>query len=127
MERERYLREMEPLLGKKICKEIRHSKSICIGFTKKGNKHLYSDTLGRTKDLQKDELKNLHLSLEKAVFITSAPLMKDRKDGIVKFYYFKDNVNELYYNVAEKIRIHKNGKISLFRFLYSITNKIRVK
>ena len=55
--KEHYMHEMEPLLS------VKHSMStgvpgtyIKVGFTKTGNKHLYSDTFGRSKVLRKEDL-----------------------------------------------------------------------
>ena len=121
IEREKYLKEMEPLLDKKVVKKI-DDGSITVGFTKKGNKHLYHDTLGRAEDFDKKDLKKLNTLLKKSTFVESQGLHKTRKDSITKFYYFKDKDKELYYNVAEKI---KSGTVH--RSLYSITNKIKKK
>ena len=120
MDREKYLKEMEPLLDKKISKEVDDSRIIRIGFTKKGNKHLYSDSIGRIKDFQKEDLNKLHLALEKSIFVKSAKLNKIRKDDITKFYYFKDVDKELFYNVAEEV---KKGKVH--RYMYSMTNLLK--
>ena len=118
LEREIYLREMESLLDKRVYKDT-DKGNISIGFTRKGNKHLYSDTLGRAKSLHKDELKNLHKSLQDAIFVASVQLRIKRKDDITKFYYFKDNDKELYYNVAEVVN---KGKVH--RYLYSVTSEL---
>jgi hypothetical protein len=120
IEKEKYLKEMQPLLAKKISKEIDNLRSICIGFTKRGNEHLYSDTFGRAKDLEKDDLKYLDSALENDVFLDSATVSKKRQDSITKFYYFKDKDKDLYYNVAEM-----TYKGSVCRFLYSVTNSIK--
>ncbi|GHV68275.1 hypothetical protein FACS1894199_15270 [Bacteroidia bacterium] len=85
---------------------------------------LYSDTLGRAKELKKDDLKELDKALAESIFIKSAPPYKKREDKIVKFYYFKDKDKELYYNVAEKNVIRGSGKIDSERFLYSTTKNI---
>ena len=117
--REKYLQEMEHLLEKAVYKTV-ENKEIKIRFTKKGNKHLYSDTFGRA-NFEKEELKNIDKKLQKADFIKSSEISKQRKDNITKFYYFKDEKKQIYYNVAEEIK----GKGKVFRFLYSITNKIK--
>ena len=120
MDREKYLKEMDHLLDKKIIKEVDDSRIISIRFTKKGNKHLYSDSIGRIKDFQKEDLKKLHLALEKSIFVKSAELSKIRKDDITKFYYFKDADKKLFYNVAEEV---KKGKVH--RYMYSMTNLLK--
>lgn len=121
--REKYLKEMEPLLKKSVYKKV-ENKEIKIRFTKKGNKHLYSDTFGRA-NFDKEELKNIDQKLQNSKFVKTSELSKQRKDNIVKFYYFKDENEELYYNVAEELFTKKNGIVKLNYFLYSITNKIK--
>jgi len=122
-EREKYLKEMEPLLNRTVVKKVDGNKQISIKFTKKGNKHLYHDTTARVKGLfDKNELKNLDSLLRKATFDRQAGLYKARKDDIKKFYYFKDKDKELYYNVAEKIYKRK-GIQHTRHFLYAITIK----
>lgn len=116
--REKYFAEMKHLLEKKVTKQV-EGKEIKIRFTIKGNKHLYSDTFGRA-NYQKEELKKLNKKLEKAKFVKSSKISKPRKDNITKFYYFKDEKDEIYYNVAEETK-----KGNFLRFLYSITNKIK--
>ena len=116
--REKYLQEMEHLLEKSVYKTV-ENKEIKIRFTKKGNKHLYSDTFGRA-NFEKEKLKNIDKKLQKADFIKSSEISKQRKDNITKFYYFKDEKKQIYYNVAEE-----NKKGNFLRFLYSITNKIK--
>lgn len=122
--REKYLKEMEHLLDKSVYKEVENNKQIKVRFTKKGNKHLYSDTFGRA-DFDKEDLKELDKKLKNAEFIKSSEISKQRKDNIVKFHYFKDKDEEIYYNVAEEKFQKNNGEIYLNRFLYSITNKIK--
>jgi hypothetical protein len=122
-EREKYTTQMLPLLEKKVVKQVA-DKDISVGFTKYGNRHLYSDTFGRAKGLKKEDLKTIDKSLEKATFIKSAKLSKVRKDNIVKFYYFKDKKKELYYNVAKRVYLH-NRIEHIERFLYSVTNGIK--
>jgi SPP1 gp7 family putative phage head morphogenesis protein len=117
--REKYLWEMKPLLKKKVTQEV-NGKCIVIKFTQKGNKHLYSDTFGRAMGFDKTDLKNIEKDLKNAAFVKSATVSKTRKDSIKQFYYFKDKDRELYYNVAETV--HKGG---IFRFLYSVTDKIK--
>ncbi|MBR2607062.1 MAG: minor capsid protein [Bacteroidaceae bacterium] len=70
-----FLHEMEPLLSKKVEKMV-EGKLLKIGFTKEGNKHLYSDTFGRTKILTKEMLKELDTILRDSEFIDDAALTK---------------------------------------------------
>ncbi|MDR1884601.1 MAG: hypothetical protein LBR26_17780 [Prevotella sp.] len=67
-------------------------------------------------------MKNLDKDLADAVYVSSSGLGKKRKDGITKFYYFKDSSKELYYNVAEVKRPKPDGTPQVTRFLYSVTN-----
>ena len=60
-----FLHEMEPLL------QITHEKpidegTIKVGFSTYGNKHLFSDTFGRSRVLLKEDLKDLGRSLKTA-------------------------------------------------------------
>jgi len=120
IEKEKYLREMKHLLKKKIEMDI-DSDTISVGFTKFGNKHLYNDTIWRTKEFNKNDLKKLNTLLKESTFVKSSELYKERKnDDIKKFYYFKDKDKEIYYNVAEMMY-----KGSIYRLLYSITNMIQ--
>ena len=63
---------MEHLLEKAVYKTV-ENKEIKIRFTKKGNKHLYSDTFGRA-NFEKEELKNIDKKLQKADFIKSSEI-----------------------------------------------------
>ncbi|GHV68505.1 hypothetical protein FACS1894199_15840 [Bacteroidia bacterium] len=55
--KETYLQQMKPLLSTTVTKTTDEGE-IKIEFTKEGNKHLYSDTLGRAKGLKKKTLRN---------------------------------------------------------------------
>ena len=123
-ERAMYLGQMQPLLQSKIQKPT-DDGNISVGFTTAGNKHLYNDTLGRASGFAKSDLATLDTALANASFVKPAPLSKPRTDGITKFYYYKDSTRNLYYNVAEKEFVRKNGKKKYYRFLYSVTNTIR--
>jgi hypothetical protein len=119
-ERQKYLSEMKPLLKTTVKKEAGGSE-ITVKFTKKGNRHLYSDTLTRANGLlTKDDLKALDTALGQSVFVKSALSNKKRKDNVTKFYYFKDAAKEIYYNVAEVV-----NKGSYEYFLYAATKSIK--
>ncbi|WP_139317665.1 phage head morphogenesis protein [Parabacteroides timonensis] len=127
IERKHYLREMQPLLKKKVTLEI-DGMQKSIGFRKEGNEHLYSDTFGRSSVLKKDHLSELDKVLEKAVYVrTSDSLSHERKDKIKRFYYLKSEIEgkTVYLNVAETDEKSKKGVIWHNRFLYSITDKIK--
>ena len=122
-ERQKYLGEMKPLLKKEVKKEAGSGNEITIKFTKRGNKHLYHDTLTRANGLlSKNDLKTLDTALKQSVYVKSAPLNKKRKDTIVKFHYFKDANKELYYNVAEVL---KRGHYKHFLYSATMGNKKR--
>lgn len=123
IERTHYLHEMETLLTQRIKKEIDEG-ILNIGFTKEGNKHLYSDTFIRTHVVPRDELKNLAKYLENAEYIESSTLTHSRKDNLVLFYYFKVKINGSWVrlNVAKKVETYKNGRTYTSYFLYSIND-----
>jgi hypothetical protein len=129
-QREKYRKEMAPLLKTKIEKVIRiknREVKINVGFEKYGNKHLYADTFGRAKNvLGKDDLKNLDSVLSDATFIKRVKLYKKRKhDDIKRFYLFKGEINgkTAYLHIGETVYKRDNGVISKHYFLYSITEK----
>ena len=121
-----YLHKMEHLLSKKI--EVNgNGHTMSVGFTKYGNKHLYSDTFGRTAVLKKDDLESLDVVLSESKFIKKARNYKLRDDEIKRFYYYEGSLHgrTVYLNVAEKDLVSKSGKLKHYRFLYSITDKIK--
>ncbi len=127
IERTHYLHEMEPLLSKKVEKMV-EGELLKIGFTKAGNKHLYSDTFSRTKAVTKAKLKELDTILRDSEYIEDAALTKKRKDNIQHFYYFKATINEKWIrlNVAKEVHKQPNRKVQIKYYLYSI-NDIKEK
>ena len=127
IERKHYLREMQPLLKRKVTLEVDGAKRN-IGFRKEGNKHLYSDTFGRSSVLKKEHLAGLDKVLAESVYVKSSDsLSHERKDDIRRFHYFKGEIDgkTVYLNVAELTGMDKKGKVKVKYFLYSITDKIR--
>lgn len=127
IERKHCLREMQPLLKKKVTLEMDGNKKS-VGFRKNGNEHLYSDTFGRSSVLKKEHLSMLDKVLEKAAYVkTSDSLSHERKDKIKRFYYLKAEIDgkTVYLNVAETDFEREKGKIVHDCFLYSITDKIK--
>lgn len=127
IERKHYLREMQPLLKKKVVLEIDGMKKS-IGFRKNGNEHLYSDTFGRSSVLKKEHLSGLDKVLENAAYVkTSDSLSHERKDKVKRFYYLKSEIEgkTVYLNIAETDFETGKGKIVHDCFLYSITDKIK--
>ena len=126
IERTHYLHEMEPLIHRKI-KVKGNGHTMSVGFRKDANKHLFSDTFGRTKVIAKDDLARLDTILETAQFVKKSGLSKTRKDNIKRFYYYKAEVNgqTVYLNVAEEDYKRSDGKYNHKRYLYSITDHIK--
>lgn len=125
IERKHYLHEMEPLL------HVKHEKlvgegSIKVGFSTYGNKHLYSDTFGRSSVLTKEDLKDLGAVLERSTYLDHAELTHERNDNITHFYYYKAELHGrmVRLNVAKDEERQPNGKIRVKYYLYSI-NDIR--
>ena len=123
IERIHYLHEMEPLLKVKHEKPI-EGGTIKVGFSTYGNKHLFSDTFGRSKVLEKDDLASLDKVLRKATFIESSPLTHPRTDGVDRFYYFEGEIRgkKVRLNVARKADRKDNGFVRITYFLYSIND-----
>ena len=123
IERTHYLHEMEPLLKVKQEKSVGDG-TIKVGFSTYGNKHLFSDTFGRSKVLGKDDLASLGEVLEKAVFMESSPLTHPRNDGVDRFFYFEGKIRgqKVRLNVARKVQIQRNGKPQKSYFLYSVND-----
>lgn len=121
--RKHYLHEMEPLLDKSVRKTA-EGVNINIGFTKYGNKHLYSDTFGRTSFLSAEDLKDIDKLITKSVYKESAPLSHKRNDHIVRFHYYEVETEhgKVRLNVAETERKHEDGRIRNSYFLYSVND-----
>lgn len=123
VERTHYLHTMEPLLKKSITLGT-EDKDIRVGFTKYGNKHLFSDTFGRSSVMTKDDLATLDKVLETASFIDSSPLTHPRSDGIDRFFYYEATIRgqKVRLNVARKVKIRKDGRHITIHFLYSVND-----
>lgn len=76
-----YLDKMRAFLPVKVRKQTATGE-IEVGFTTYGNKHLHSDTFGRSKVFQKADLLILPELLRKSEYAKSASLSKARKDRI---------------------------------------------
>lgn len=123
IERTHYLHEMEPLLKKSEILNV-NGTDMRVGFSAYGNKHLFSDTFGRSSVLQKEDLASLDKVLKGAVFIEDSALTHPRTDGIEHFYYFKAQVRGQWVrlNVAKQVWKRNNGFIQVTHFLYSIND-----
>ena len=123
IERTHYLHEMEPLL------QIRHEKpidegTIKVGFSTYGNKHLFSDTFGRSRVLLKEDLKDLGALLENSTYIDDSALTHPRADNIEHFYYYKAELHgrTVRLNVAKEVKHRDSGHIVIKYYLYSIND-----
>ncbi len=123
IERTHYLHTMEPLLKKSVTLKT-ENRDIRVGFTIYGNKHLFSDTFGRSSVLTKDDLATLDKVLAAAEFIESSPLTHQRNDGIERFFYYEAIVRgkKIRLNVAKKVWKQKSGYIQESYFLYSVND-----
>ena len=123
IERTHYLHEMEPLLQVKHVKPIEDG-SIKVGFSTYGNKHLFSDTFGRSSVLTKEDLKDLGSILESSTFMSESVLTHPRRDNITHFYYYKARLHgrAVRLNVAKEVRFRPNGKPRTTYFLYSVND-----
>lgn len=123
IERTHYLYQMEPLLKKHETLKT-GNKDIRVGFTTYGNKHLFSDTFGRSSILNKDDLAALDKVLHQAKFIESSPLTHPRTDGIERFFYYEAEIRgkKVRLNVAKQVKKRDNGFLRVSYFLYSIND-----
>ncbi len=124
--RDFYKPKLDKLLTKTYEKAV-PGGSITVGFSKKGNKHLYDDAFKGNGGLQKIDLINLHKRLKAAEYVSDAGLYKQRKDNIKHFYYFKTRLHGkiVYLNVAKEEYRQRNGRVRSRHYLYSIRSKIR--
>ena len=124
--RKHYLHQMEPLLKRKVTVNG-NGHDMPVGFSKYGNKHLYSDTHGRSSILNADDLANIDELLANAKFIRKSAKSKPRKDKIERFYYYEVELRgkKIYLNVAETDFKTKHGNIWHERFLYSVTDTLK--
>ena len=123
IERTHFLHKMEPLLKKSEVLKT-DGKDIKVGFSSYGNKHLFSDTFGRSSVLTKEDLASLDQTLKTATFVESAELTHPRNDKIDRFFYYEAQIrgHKVRLNVARKVEKNKNGYIRVTHFLYSIND-----
>lgn len=121
-ERAHYMATMEPLLSKKVDKPTR-DKRIKVGFNKRGNKHLFADTFGRTRWLQKDDLKNLDQILQQAEYESEAPSRPGHNNPYERFYYYKATIHghKVILNVG-MIEERIDGRTMRSYILYSVSD-----
>lgn len=123
IERTHYLHGMKPLLKKSETLNA-NGTDIRVGFSAYGNKHLFSDTFGRSSILRKDDLASLDEVLKGAEFMDDAALTHPRTDGIEHFYYFKAQIRGQWVrlNVAKEVKHRPNGFVRVSYYLYSIND-----
>lgn len=123
IERTHYLHGMKPLLKKSETLNA-DGTDIRVGFSAYGNKHLFSDTFGRSSILRKDDLASLDEVLKGAEFMDDAALTHPRTDGIEHFYYFKAQIRGQWVrlNVAKEVKHRPNGFVRVSYYLYSIND-----
>lgn len=124
IERKHYMREMAPLLRRRCVKSIEVGADIQVGFSTYGNKHLFSDTFGRSSVLTKDDLKNLDTLLSQSTYDGESALTHSRSDGIEHFYYFKTTLRgqEIRLNIAKQVETDPHGRTRTSYFLYSVND-----
>lgn len=124
IERKHYMREMAPLLRRRCAKSIDEGSDIQVGFSTYGNKHLFSDTFGRSSVLSKDDLKNLDTLLAQSTYDGESALTHSRNDGIEHFYYFKTTLRgqEIRLNIAKQVETDPHGRTRTSYFLYSVND-----
>ena len=125
IERKHYVdKEMAPLIDKIITKKVKDGKEIRVRFNKDGNKHLYSDILGRTNRLNLEHLKDMDKLLENARYFDDAKRKSGHNNPYEHFYYFIAEVNgqEVRINVGKEVIRRKNGQISVRYICYSVNN-----
>ena len=122
--RKHYLREMESLLMSRVAKTAIDGTKMKVQFTKEGNKHLYSDTLGRTKRVRMEDLKDLDRWLEHSKPVGDASPAEGHNNGYDHFYYFKVQIRDRWVrlNVGMRLRIKGDGQIYRDYTLYSVND-----
>ena len=118
-------KEMAPLLGRKVQKRLPNGRTIKVGFDKKGNKHLYSDTISRTRRVSADDLKYMDIMLENATYLGEATHDPTHNNPFDYFYYFKATTTDeqnVRLNVGRETHRRSDGRIVVKYICYSINN-----
>lgn len=122
--KDHYMHEMEPLLSVSHTMQTGvNGRAIKVGFSKIGNKHLYSDTFGRSKVLRKEDLKMLDTLLPSATYIDDNAVSGHKYD-IEHFYYYEAILHghKIRLNVAKEVHKGKKGRTRTRFYLYSIND-----
>ena len=118
-------KEMAPLLEKRVQKQLPSGSNIKVGFDRNGNKHLYSDTIARTRRISADELKDMDTLLENATYLGEATHDPTHNNPFDYFYYFKAtaaNGQSVRLNVGRETHRRSNGRVIVKYICYSINN-----
>ena len=118
-------KEMAPLLEKRVQKQLPSGSNIKVGFDRNGNKHLYSDTIARTRRISADELKDMDTLLENATYLGEATHDPTHNNPFDYFYYFKAtaaNGQSVRLNVGQETHRRSNGRVIVKYICYSINN-----
>lgn len=118
-------KEMAPLLDKKVIKQIPNGHNIKVEFNKNGNKHLYSDTITRTRRVTADELKDMDTMLQNATYLDEAEHNPSHNNPFEYFYYFKAtaaNGQSVRLNIGRKTHRRRDGQVVVKHICYSIND-----
>lgn len=116
---------IDTLLDKKVQKQLPNGNNIKVGFDKKGNKHLYSDTMARTRRVSADELKDIDIMLDNATYLNEAAHDPTHNNPFDYFYYFKATTADgqsVRLNIGRETHRRNDGRIIVKYICYSINN-----
>ncbi len=118
---------MAHLLQEQIEKEVSQNRTIKVSFNKDGNKHLYSDTFGRSRIFTKEDLKNVNNILSASTFLGEAErdTSRSHSNPYEYFYYFKAILRDqqIRLNVGKLVETNNaSGRISVKYILYSVND-----
>lgn len=125
IQRKHYIdKEMAPLIRKNVTKHIAGGKIIKVAFDRKGNKHLYSDAVSRTRRLPLDELKNMDDILSRATFLSDSPKEPGHNNPYEHFYYFRSTINgeNVRINVGKQVKTKSDGRVVVKYVCYSVND-----
>ena len=105
--------------SKAIYDESGKKAMLDVGIQRDGLKHIANDVFTH-ETINQSEISKLYGQFRNASFVTESGLKHPRKDNIDRFYYFKAQGKDLYFNVGRKV--NSNGNVHYE--LYSITKKI---
>lgn len=128
IERMHYInKEMAPLLNMSVEKETENGNVIKVRFDKDGNKHIFSDTFGRSRVLTKEDLKDMAIILRNASYTGEADrdTSRSHSNPYEHFYYFEATLRggRIRLNVGKLVRTNGNtGRRIIKYILYSVND-----